>query len=421
MAHAFRSLAAITAIAFTTGLQPRANPTEDVEPLFAIIVDGKWGLIDRTGRVVVAPRFDELHRARLPVAGLPATEGFALMAARPVRDALIGVRMGRKWGFVDRSGTLLTTMFDDVGSFAQEGLAPAKFRGKWGFVDSAGRFVIEPQFTYARDFACGLAQVQDGDKWGLSDTKGRLVVRPVFDAVHEPCFWASVPERTSGSALPFDTDLIGVEAGPKMGYVNRQGEVVIPPSFVRQTFMAFREGLKRVRTEPKGKDGYIDRTGRFVIPPQFDSADDFIDGRARVVVAAKQAYIDRTGAFVEGPSRGRVFAEGPVPFQSDGKMGFVDERGMVVVPPRFDGARPFRGRRAAVCVAGLWGFIDRDGRLVIEHAFDRANDFSDGLALVTRGTKASYLDSVGTAIYSTQVPSLTVGERRPCGNLTVIR
>jgi len=37
---------------------------------------------------------------------------------------------------------------------------------------------------------------------------------------------------------------VGVVVGGRMGYVNRQGDIVIEPKFVERTDMAFREGLK---------------------------------------------------------------------------------------------------------------------------------------------------------------------------------
>lgn len=142
---------------------------------------------------------------------------------------------------------------------------------------------------------------------------------------------------------------------------------------------------------------------------------------ARVQVGGTWRYIDRTGAFVEHTAATNAFAEGRAPFQTDGKVGFVDERGTVVIAPTLDAARPFKEGRAAICVAGRWGFVDRNGKVVIEPTFDRANDFVDGLALVSGGTKAIYLDASGAVIYSSVVPGLAVGRRAPCGNLTVIR
>src|SRR5437867_3546689 len=60
----------LTTIAFSSSLESQANRTPEFEPLFPVVKDGKWGLVNRTGRVVVAPRFDELGRQSGRVRGL---------------------------------------------------------------------------------------------------------------------------------------------------------------------------------------------------------------------------------------------------------------------------------------------------------------------------------------------------------------
>ena len=45
-----------------------------------------------------------------------------------------------------------------------------------------------------------------------------------------------------------------------------------------------------------GKFGYIDRTGEMIIPPQFDRAMGFVEGLGRVGIGDKHGYIDKTGS-----------------------------------------------------------------------------------------------------------------------------
>jgi len=424
----------VTTIAFPSSLRSQSNAAEEFEPLFPIVKDGKWGLINRTGRIVVTPRFDELGRQSANVFGTsPKTlQAIALLESRPTSDELIGVRSGKQWGFVNRDDSMtVAASLAAVGWFGPEGLAAAERGGKWGFIDRTGRFVIEPQFDYAYNFACGLAHVQKGrgrnPKSGLIDTSGRFVLAVTFDSIWEPCYWAltyshGYPERTARyNATAYDTDLIGVVAGGQMGYVNRQGDIVIEPKFVEQTDMAFREGLKRVRLKPGDKDGYIDRTGRFEIPPQFDSASDFFEGRALVRTGTRSGYIDKTGKLVEEQLRHGDFSDGLATIQQAGKVGFIDRSGKVVIEARFNAARGFAEGRAAVCLEGRWGFIDRTGTVVIEPQFDRAGDFNGGgLALVTRGARASYIAPTGAVVFTTEVPALDVLRRAPCGSVTVV-
>jgi hypothetical protein len=85
-----------------------------------------------------------------------------------------------KFGFIDKTGRLVIGyQFDDADGF-REGLAPVKVGKLWGYVDKTGRFAVEPQFSNASWFSEGLAAVSVGDSWGFIDKSGKLVINPQF-------------------------------------------------------------------------------------------------------------------------------------------------------------------------------------------------------------------------------------------------
>ena len=53
-------------------------------------------------------------------------------------DGLAGVKLNDKWGFIDKSNTLvIPCKYDVVRSFS-DGRAQVKFYGEWGTVDKSG-------------------------------------------------------------------------------------------------------------------------------------------------------------------------------------------------------------------------------------------------------------------------------------------
>ncbi len=136
--------------------------------------------------------------------------------------------------------------------------------------------------------------------------------------------------------------------------------------------------------EHKERFGFKDATGAVVIPPRYQAVYEFGPGGiARVLDDSKWYVIDETGEvlfeaffFDNGPD---YTSEGLARFVWQGKVGFHDERGKVVIEPRFDFATPFEGGRAEVCVGcekrpegehfryegGQWGVIDRSGAFVV--------------------------------------------------------
>jgi hypothetical protein len=214
-----------------------ASSTKESRPrLFSVVVDGKYGFIDLSGRLVITPQFDDFNNAIL---GDSWAEGLA------------AVCVGRCKGTVDK---------------------PAD--GKWGYIDASGKFVINPRFDFARSFSEGLAAVQVGsnksdwfsynpdEKWGFIDTTGEYVAEPQF---------SSVSSFKEGLAVACIGNCIGYDGDGKEGYIDKTGKFAINPQF--DSAFDFDHGLALVQN-PKAhaiadspKQGYIDKTGKYVWNP----------------------------------------------------------------------------------------------------------------------------------------------------------
>lgn len=83
-------------------------------------------------------------------------------------ESYAAVKINGKWGFVDKNGKIvIEPQYDDARSFAN-GLAAVKVVDKWGFIDENGKICIEPQFYGAKDFnAKGSCFVKVGEEWQL--------------------------------------------------------------------------------------------------------------------------------------------------------------------------------------------------------------------------------------------------------------
>ena len=68
--------------------------------------------------------------------------------------------------------------------------------------------------------------------------------------------------------------------------------------------------------------------------------------------------------------------DGIIAYMANGKWGFVDTKGKVVIEPECDRAKSFSDGLAAVCKDGLWGFIDREGNIAIAYQYLDADYFS---------------------------------------------
>ena len=75
---------------------------------------------------------------------------------------------------------------------------------------------------------------------------------------------------------------------------------------------------------------------------------------------------------------------GRFPVCVDGKWGYIDTTGAIVIKPQFDEAKRFSEELAIVRDGGKYGYIDKRGKYIIKPQFEAAGRFSEGVASVKR-------------------------------------
>jgi hypothetical protein len=135
----------------------------------------------------------------------------------------------------------------------------------------------------------------------------------------------------------------------------------------------------------------------------------FSEGLADVTLDGKTGFINIAGEIIIPPQYGcaRSFAEGLAGVMNkSGRWGFIDTSGRYVIPPEFDSVRSFSEGLAAFMIDDKWGFMDRRGKTVIPARFDGAHEFSEGLAVVEvhidanpdSGPLYGYVDKTGEMV-----------------------
>lgn len=93
------------------------------------------------------------------------------------------------------------------------------------------------------------------------------------------------------------------------------------------------------------------------------------------------------------------FSEGFAAVKKDGKWGFIDTNGNMVIEPKYIAVWSFSEGLAAVQIQdGKWGFINTEGNEVIKPQFDAAWYFSEGLAVIKQGKYFGYINTSGEIV-----------------------
>jgi len=309
---------------------------------------------------------------------------------------LVPIEVEASWrvaGYINAKGEIvipLEVWFGSAGPFADNGLARVSFlsdggESSYGYINAHGR-ALPSSYEAAMDFSAnGLAGVKKSGKWGYINAQGEMVIPPKFEKVES--------FAANGLAQVFQNG--------KWGYINARGEMVIPPGFAEaESFAA--NGLAMFGEN--GKYGYIDALGKMVIPPRFDYARGFAaNGLAGVFQNGKWGYINARGKMVIPPrfEDAESFADnGLARIQESGKYGYIDAQGKMAIPPKFDDATGFDAKGLArVKENGKWGYIDAQGEMVIPPRFEGADPFAaNGLAKVEENGKWIYINAKGQIV-----------------------
>jgi hypothetical protein len=281
---------------------------------------GLWGFINKTGKMIIAPRWSsptEFYK------GLAFTE----------------------FGHIDTMGKMFVeseTAFE-IG-FINNGFIQTKPKGKYGFLNMAGKLVIPAIYDDADGFREGYCKVKNKNKWGIIDTLNNFILPIEYDEV-----------------ASFSDNLSLIKKEGKYGYANRQGNIVIPLKYTYA--QSFREGLATVML-PNGKLVIIDTRDNIVLSPnQLYDAQPFVDGLSKVNIAGKLGLMDKTGKIILEPQFELIypFNQGIARVASIRKLryGFASRNGKILISPQFEYAEDMNEGIAPVQVeGGKWGFIE---------------------------------------------------------------
>jgi hypothetical protein len=352
--------------------------------------NGKFGFLDEKGNILVPPQFDDAFRFN---------EGLAV------------VKSQGKWGYIDRSGKIAIPPTFRLASPFYEGRAfvistqahtlnQRDLTDLGGFIDKTGKLVTEEKFKVLSEFTEGKALVNYGkgkaEKSGILDLSGNLTeltniavdpfkrfrygLAPAVD-ISPP----NLPERIIDSIFdPFDES----PTEYKYGFINQEGQFKIKPHF--SNVGEFNYCAAAVKQN--GRWGLIDTEGKIVIKPQFEYEPTYLGfGLVRILAEKKVVKENATvkidgvprsqentryerrygivnfqGNWIGSPDKSFIgdFNEGMLHFKQNGKSGFMDTTGKVVIEPKFDSAMPFVNDRSYVTIDNEQGYIDRTGKFI---------------------------------------------------------
>lgn len=214
-------------------------------------------------------------------------------------------------------------------------------KGKVGLVDARGKFVVKPKYDEIGNFAGGLAKVRIKDKYGFISEKGEIILKVQYSVIED--FVDGAAKICIGAKYNKNTDDL---EGGKWGYVKDNGEILIKPIYDDiEYFNKF-----NIAKTKKGKVyGWVSRYGKELIKPGYTEIGELIDGMARVCKGGK---IGKSGQL------------------ENGKWGFVDDGGRIVIKVKYRSAGEFCEGVAWVGTGPVqYSYINKQGMVISEDSY----------------------------------------------------
>lgn len=274
------------------------------------------------------------------------------------------------------------------------------------YIDKTGKIVLGP-YRAAKTFSEGLAVVAIGDypdfKYGFINKQGETVIPFEYDYAY------SFSEGLAVVGVYADEERHNLQHG----VIDKTGKAIVPIGKYKY-IDSFSEGFAIV-CDAQYKRGVIDRNGREVVPCKDWVLHDFHDGwsRAWKTKTDEVGYVSKNGEemlfgkydVVNDFSEGMAVVGVEDPKTSQVKYGYIDTTGREVTPCKYDDADDFSEGLASVGIGNGYQFIDKTGKVVLSGSNASAGSFHEGLAAMGIRKKTAlgdfkwgYIDKTGKTV-----------------------
>ena len=410
-------------------------------------------------------------------------------------EGLAGVKLDDKFGFIDSSGKMvIAPKFDLVAQFNM-GLAEVLVEDHIGVIDRSGKYVVKPNFARAIPFTSDVMLVAKG-KWRGSWKRKWLKSRKIshypdqsvlkglssyfFNLEQEPLGlyhvskgWITEPNFKFRLFDVSDRGLIWaakITNGKDLfGLLKSDGTWQVKPTYSH--VQRLNKGLAVVKGVSKdsvynqhgrliASSGAVDQNGKLTIPHKLDSlgsgrrkssrtrkgmlkapatpkailAGDNLEviiarcpsgltiRKANGKVKVSHSNIAEPLPFLfENTLPTKIDCDKPISVQHNGLWAFIRQDGeMINNPPSFADQYRFRDGVTPVKLSGFWGIIDDRGKFLVKPEYDYIRPTKNKLFTVKKSGRKFWINARGKEVPKPKPTEAERNEHLDCRNNTKI-
>ncbi len=164
----------------------------------------KHGLIDRTGKFIVPPIYERIEKLSHTEKVIYRGRGRKTQVV--ASNEYFRVFQNGKCGLMDSTGEVLVPIkYDEIASY-NNGHAVVKKDFKWGLVDSKDNFIIKPNYEFVSMYDDLIAARDRAHKWTVFDSNGKALNTKIDGAMVDtgsPWLWDGMAAVVIGDKCAF--------------------------------------------------------------------------------------------------------------------------------------------------------------------------------------------------------------------------
>ncbi len=279
-------------------------------------------------------------------------------------------------GWPDSTATLKPGEKYDTVIKGENGITFVVLRGKCGYIDSLGNEITPLKYDYEKKASSYNSFTGYQEKWYRN------------------------------------TILVRVKRKGKYGLIDKTGKEIVPLIYDTIYVDNYDYGFESWPVKKNGKWGLLNGLGKEIVPCQYSDYSlnnnynyDYPVYFSNSPSSRKFALFDRDGNqltdfIIEEFTYGFSGFCNLAPAKINGKYGYINKKGEIVIRPQFEFAEEFSGNRAEVTKQNKIGYINTDGEVIIPIVYDKNyyNIFLYGINIAEKKEKYGIIDTMGNKI-----------------------
>lgn len=299
--------------------------------------DGKLGIVDNTGKIIIKNEFDQIDTI---------TDKY--------EDGFIVKLDNGKYSILSTTGeTAVEGEFEDVKKVAGNKMYVVKQDGTWKIIDKDGKTYLDNEFDDVKQINLGNVVVKKDNKYGIVSVENEVKLDYQYDDL----------------TFIF-TDTYIAKKDDKYGIITTGGAIKLPFEYTSIKYETEADFIRAQKQDSQSQ--LLDREFNVKaegIVSEINLEKNYIRLRVQDEYKYYNFKLEEKES-TEIISTNTIFLS-----KKDGKYGYVDEKGIVVVDYIYDDATE-QNKYGYVSVKkdGKWGCLDQKGKVVVEPTYTLENN-----------------------------------------------